>query len=354
MQKIFFTPFFKAAASLSGSTLVLAASILVSQAIWNENFVPQYHSAAVSDGTTLYQMLPSSGGKKENGQDNIEKMNNENQKNANINDYSRIVLPSGTVYVKNASTGETVPMDIEAYTLGVLLGEMPQSFHMQALMAQAIAIRTFAVRCALVETDKHADADVCTDSRHCQSFVDVSRVSYDYTKAKQAVEATRGIILTCESQPILAAFHASSVGMTQSSADVWGGSLSYLIPVAAMEDPDVTKQEYSFSHADVCMLLELDEKEITFLSGTDGYVKYASDGTKTLSARNIQNALSLRSPTFTVTDGGDTYTVTCYGYGHGVGLSQHGADAMAENGADFFEILNHYYSGVTFTFVQDR
>lgn len=101
-------------------------------------------------------------------------------------------------------------------------------------MAQAVACRTFAVRAAM-RHDKHKNAAVCTDYRCCQSFRDAAEVEFDISAAREAVEATRGIIAVYDGEPILAAYHAASVGYTRSSAEVWGGELAYLVPVAAVE-----------------------------------------------------------------------------------------------------------------------
>lgn len=165
------------------------------------------------------------------------KMNNENSKNAKSpqstldgnlgdRDFSCVVVKNGKGIEK---------MSLEDYVTGCVLGEMPSGFELEALMAQSIAVRTFAVR-GMCGFSKHKDADICTDYRCCQSYHNPDKVSKEtLDKVKSAVNATRGIIATYEGEPIVAVYHSSSGESTLSSKEVWGGDLPYLVSTPSPE-----------------------------------------------------------------------------------------------------------------------
>ena len=289
-----------------------------------------------------------------------QRMNNLNYNNANISIQPTVFssdIPNLSItdlQVLDAASGAVQEMNLEDYVLCALIAEMPQSFEKQALMAQAVACRTFAVRAAL-KGDKHQNADVCTDFRCCQSFRNAQNAGFDVSAASEAVRATRGIVMLYGGEPILAAYHASSVGRTRSSAEVWGGTLDYLVPVAAVESKESAAETKRISASKLRTALKkqnaaFDGKTLVFSYDEDGICTGVSDGVQTLTPRKIQNAAGLRSDTFSVTENGQDYIFTCYGYGHGVGMSQYGANALAKAGYDFYEILKYYYTGISFGF----
>lgn len=303
---------------------------------------------------TLYQQLDGAVPSQIVAGTDTSKMNNCFFKNANDSDSPGELPIIETLRVYDADAGTVREMPLEDYVLCALIAEMPQSFAPQALMAQAVACRTFAVRGAC-GASKHADADVCTDYRCCQSFRDAESAGFDIQKAREAVQATKGIIAVYDGQPILAAYHAASVGSTRSSAEVWGGEVSYLCAVAAPEPKEAAAQTVTLTDAAVRKAfakMGLDGEPL-FLTEADGLCSGVSDAKKkkTLTARQVQNALSLRSDSFDVRKDGENYVFTSYGYGHGVGMSQYGADALASQGYDFYEILKYYYTGISFAFV---
>ncbi len=159
--------------------------------------------------------------------ENLMKMNNENAKNAKSEDEiaKKLLYETDFSMILVKFDGKIQKMPLEEYVVGCVLGEMPSGFELEALMAQSVAVRTFAVR-----GGKHSDADVCTDYSCCQSYHDPESVDEQtLSKVKSAVNATKGIIATYEGQPILAAYHSSSGEKTLSSKEVWGGDLPYLV-----------------------------------------------------------------------------------------------------------------------------
>ena len=351
MQKIYkFVKYPRLAASVFVILLSTAGSCALLQFL-SESGLSSYRPRYTRFENSLYQNLRQTSPPVPTTDQNDAEMNIAKTKNAN----STVSTPSiSVVSVKNASTGEIRQMDLEEYVLGVLLGEMPQSFSMQALMAQAVAIRSFTVRLVAVDTDKHTDCDVCTDYRHCQSFVDAESVTYDISRAREAVESTRGVIAVYHGEPILAAYHAASVDRTRSASEVWGGDVAYLAAVAAPESREASSLSVSFEAEEAMRKLRgLGFPHISaFTADETGLVLFAENGDRRVSASTLARAFGLRSDAFSaevMPDGALTFT--SYGYGHGVGMSQIGADTLAENGFDALSILKYYYTGISFTFI---
>ena len=315
---------------------------------------------------SMYKQLDSRSDSSEKAVETTQKMNFDFEDNANFSvlspsfsDHALSVSASEIseireIAVYDTRAGQVRVLPLEEYVVGALVAEMPQSFEKQALMAQAVACRTFAVRAAM-RHDKHKNVAVCTDYRCCQSFRDAAEVEFDISAAREAVEATRGIIAVYDGEPILAAYHAASVGYTRSSAEVWGGELAYLVPVAAVESRESAAEVKAVSAK--ALTAALKKKKAAFEGGriccyadADGLCTGISDGVTVCSPQEVQRALGLRSDVFAVSESGKDYTFTSYGFGHGVGMSQYGANALAEEGYDFYEILKYYYTGIGFAF----
>jgi stage II sporulation protein D len=258
---------------------------------------------------------------------------------------------------------ETVP--IEWYVRGVVAGEMPADFQLEALKAQAIAARTYIVRKLLAESDAddRAKADV-TDSTDDQVYVPIAKLGKlwegkDTVQAKldrisEAVAQTKGMILTYEGEPIQASFFSTSNGYTENSEDYWSVALPYLRSVPSPWDTKVSpryKHEVTMKLKDFYKKLDVPAarpKQIKILSRTDGRrVKELAIGKHRISGREARERLGLRSSQFEWKIQGDTITLTSFGYGHGVGMSQYGANALAAAGNDAEQILRYYYTGVT-------
>ena len=266
--------------------------------------------------------------------------------------------------------GETVrEMDLGSYLVGVVRAEMPASFEPEALKAQAVAARTYTLYKLQSGGNHGPDADVCTDSACCQAYLgeDQARANWgdlagDYeAKIEAAVRETGGQAILYGGVPILAVFHASSAGLTRAAGDVWVNDLPYLQAVPSPEAGEGIPNYYSrveFTGE------ELRAKLQAAFPGADlsgdmggwfgearrdaaGTVVTVSLGGVTAKGAQIRGALGLRSACFTweVQEGKMVFFVT--GHGHGVGLSQYGANQLALEGADYREILTHYYTGVT-------
>ena len=268
-----------------------------------------------------------------------------------------------TVTVKNGD--EVQEMDMQSYLVGVVAAEMPASFEPEALKAQSVAARSYALYCAA--TGRHGDtAQVCTDFACCQAWSSEDTLrrnwgdSYDekLEKIKTAVEATAGEYLCYDGAPVFAAFHSSSAGATEDCGAIWSAR-PYLIsvdsPETAEEVPNyISSVELSaLDFRDTVLYARPDADFTGDESGwigeitRDGSGRVASAvlGGEKLSGTELRSLFSLRSTAFTLEYTGSSFLFTVTGFGHGVGMSQYGANAMAKSGADYREILAHYYPG---------
>lgn len=263
--------------------------------------------------------------------------------------------------------GEVVEMDLGTYLVGVVRAEMPASFETEALKAQAVAARTYTLY-HIQNTSSHENADICTDHTCCQAYTDEDTARANWgadadayeEKVEQAVKETDGQVILYEDQPILAVFHAASAGLTRAAGEVWLNDLPYLQAVESPEDGAAIPNYFSrveISAADFRSKFlaahpeaDLSGAPETWLSGavTDGAgsVATVNIGGTLVKGTEVRSIFGLRSACFTWEAGEKGVTFFVTGYGHGVGLSQYGANAMAAQGADYVEILTHYYSGV--------
>lgn len=252
--------------------------------------------------------------------------------------------------------GEVVQMELESYVLGVVLAEVPSSFEMEALKAQAVAARTAALY--ICESGRHNGA-VCASYACCQSYI--SQESYfaiggtqeRLEKVRSAVEATAGQVMTYEDKLICAAYFSCSGGSTEDAVAVWGSEVPYL---QAVESPG---EEFAAVFTDQFYFTarELQEKLCVSIPGSPdtwfGEVAYTDGGgVETMviggvayRGTTLRVLLGLRSTAFTVTVSEDVICFETRGYGHRVGMSQYGAQAMALAGKDYEQILTHYYQG---------
>lgn len=260
--------------------------------------------------------------------------------------------------------GEPLTMDMHSYLTGVVAAEMPAAFPVEALKAQAVAARTYAAYCTAEA--RHDSGQLCSYSGCCQAWMDEpamrERWGADYElyhrRIADAVRATAGQYLSYQGQPVLAAFHSSSPGATESSASVWN-ELPYLVSVKSPETAENLPQLVS------CVrVAELDFRDVLLsqfpeadLSGEaenwlgpikrneSGRVESMSIGGAEIAGTRLRQLFSLRSTAFEVKAEGGEIVFTVWGFGHGVGMSQYGAQLMAQQGADYIAILAHYYPG---------
>ena len=244
---------------------------------------------------------------------------------------------------------------------------MPANFEEEALKAQAIVARTYTIY-KMIKGKKHSNADICNDSGCCQAWIskedrfakwnEADRES-NWSKIVSAVDSTAGKIITYDGEPINAFFHSNSGGSTETVANVWGGTdYPYLQSVETSGEEGYTQYSSSVTLTREELIEKLkgaypdveinfdDETAIQIIEYTDsGRVKTIKFGNTNISGIEARAIFELKSAKFSV-EIGENITFNVVGYGHGVGLSQTGADAMAKTGATAEQIINHYYTGV--------
>ena len=269
--------------------------------------------------------------------------------------------PGGIRYpVRLQKENRTREEDLDVYLIGVVLAEMPASFEPEALKAQAVAARTYA-RKAYETGGKHGDGSVCEDPACCQAYISPEEylrqggTEADLEKVIRAVEATSGQVLMYEGELIEATYFSCSGGSTEDALEVWGTDYPYLRAVDSPGEEEATFYRSTVSFAPEAFAEALgiapEGSPESWFGLTDytpsGTVRSIRIGTETFTGTELRSRLGLRSAAFTVevTDG--QILLTTKGYGHRVGMSQYGADAMALAGSTFDEILAHYYKGTT-------
>lgn len=249
------------------------------------------------------------------------------------------------VHVTRAD-GKDLYLDIESYLEGVISSEMSPAFEMEALKAQCVAARTFVVQRGY-EVDDTTNTQVYRDNKQLK---DSWKDNYDvyHKKIQQAVQETTGEILTYQGKPISALFFSSSCGKTANAQEYWGNKVPYLVSVDSSWDKQseeyeksitMSKQEFSTALGFQNTVHEIEEP----IRYDSGYVKEIHIDRIVFTGREVREKLNLRSSCFTIKENKDNVVITTKGYGHGVGMSQIGAQAMAEKGKSYKQILSHYY-----------
>ncbi len=265
-------------------------------------------------------------------------------------------------------TGEINTVDLEEYLEGVVPAEMPPSFNFEALKAQAVAARTYIINRQGFENEQHKNATVCTDSTHCKAYMtdEDARlkwgIEWDKTyrhKIERAVLETKGQIVTYNDEPISAVFHSTSSGKTENSEDVWQNPLPYLRSVVSegeekspryTSEVSVSCEEFKNKIKSLDYSVEFDKNPQKWIGdiiyNESGSVKSICVGTGEFKGTQIRSAFSLRSSNFKIKIDDNSVLFSVTGNGHGVGMSQYGANYAAENGYTYEQILKKYYSGV--------
>lgn len=272
---------------------------------------------------------------------------------------------SNTVLVK-MDNEDVREMPLESYVLAVVLREMPADFHPEALKAQAVVARTYTVR-RIARGNKHQTATLCTNASCCQGYwapEDYLREGGNVDKlaaVMAAVKKTAGQILIYNGEPIESTYFSCSGGTTEDAVAVWGKEVPYLKSTASPGEEgaehytDTVRFAVSELTGKLGIKLNNDRDfyvgEITYTTG--GGVDTIVICGKKFQGTDVRNKLSLRSTAFVISAAGNTVTVTTKGFGHRVGMSQYGADAMAMNGNEYKQILLHYYKGVELVSVDD-
>ena len=271
------------------------------------------------------------------------------------------VLNAPTVSVYMHDTGKTTSFPLETYLEGVVAAEMPASFHNEALKAQAVAARTYIYNRIYEGTadPDHPDAAVCTDSTHCKAWISEEKMKTDmgdgwyetyYPKIKSSIMETAGEIITYESEPIVAVFHSTGSGRTENAKDVWGGDLPYL---KSVESPgDISSPKFSsvqeIPKTKICETLGISDPHVYGYERSEGgAVLTVNIGGYLFRGADIRSYFDLKSANFEIEETDEAFIFHVKGSGHGVGLSQYGANALAENGDDYKKILTAYYTDVS-------
>ena len=262
------------------------------------------------------------------------------------------------VRVKRESLGTIDKVPFEEYIIGVVAGEMPASFDIEALKAQAVAARSYVL--TKMKQNYKNDYDV-VDTISNQVYLDDNKLrsnwgnNYDVNiaKVKEAVISTRGEYLTYNGEVVNAFFFSTSVGKTENCVDVFGGNLPYLVSVDSSWDEDVSpvfavQKEYALNdfYAGLDLPYATDIKTEIIDTTSTGRIKKIKINDREYTGSEVASKLSLRSAFFKIEQDGNKVYINTKGYGHGVGMSQYGALAMAKRGYNYKEILKHYYTNV--------
>ncbi len=272
-----------------------------------------------------------------------------------------------TVDLLITDTNEIKTLSMKEYVTGAVCAEISPSFEEEAIKAQAIACHTYAVY--MKEYGDFKKADVSDDYTKHQGYISKEELKekwgekFDayYSKIENSVSSVENKIMTYDSKTIQPAFFALCSGKTENSKDIWGGDLPYLKSVTSIGDslsPELnsaqTFSEDEFKECaeklDGCSISGEAENWVSDIKKTaSGAVRKIKICNKDFSGTQVQNAFSLKSNNFTVTYKDQKFTFNVSGNGHGVGMSQYGADYMARQGSSYDEILKHYYTGIKIT-----
>ena len=263
-------------------------------------------------------------------------------------------IVDNNIYVNVRRNGSVVKIELEEYVTGVVGAEMPASFNVEALKAQAVIARTYALKA-------NSRGTVLSDNESSQSYKSNDQLkslwgsSFNtyYNKVKGAVDSTKGMYLTYNGNYIEAVYHSTSNGRTEDSSNVWGNFFPYLVSVDSPYDssnPSYLKT-VSFSYSDISkklgVIITSDTNFIINGRTSGDRVSSISVGEVIFSGIDFRNKLGLRSADFDISKNDEGVVITTRGYGHGVGMSQYGANGMAKVGSSYRDILFHYYPGVS-------
>lgn len=274
-----------------------------------------------------------------------------------------------TIKLLHSETMKIEELNIDEYLYGVVSSEMPANFELEALKAQAVVARTYTIYQIIHNSSKHENADICDNYSCCQAWIskeerfskwNSEEAENNWNKIVQAVNETKGKIVTYNKQPINAFFHANSGGVTESSLNIWSGiDYPYLKSVETSGEEGYTqyasevilnKQELlekiktqyedckiDFAQQDCIQILEYT---------SSGRVKTIKFGNKEIAGTEARTLLGLKSTNFEVAIDEENIIFSVTGYGHGVGMSQTGADSLAKQGLKYEEIIKHFYTNV--------
>ena len=299
---------------------------------------------------------------------NIKKTKEDNKKEIENKDSKNDYGKYNTVKLLHVSNNKIEEIELDNYLLGVVSSEMPASFEKEALKAQAVVARTYTIY-KITESNKHENANICDDYKCCQAWIskedrlskwDDKEKKQNWVKIEEAVNSTKGKIITYDGKAINAFFHSNSGGITETASAVWGGTnYPYLQSVQTSGEDNynqykselvITKDEFISKikeyHNDFIIDFNLNNS-IEILDYTDGgRIKTVKIGNLNLSGTEVRNIFGLKSAKIEIKIEGENIRFNVIGYGHGVGMSQTGADSMAKEGYNYEDIVKHFYKGV--------
>lgn len=282
----------------------------------------------------------------------------------NTTDYS-------TFKILDTTTNEVMEISARDYVIGSVCAEIPALFEVETIKAQAVASYTYAIRLKNIQkttptTELHG-ADFSNDNTKYQAYFTNQQIkdyygsNYDdyYKKVSSAVDEVLGEVIVYSDELIVPVFHSISSGKTEDAKNVWGYSVPYLISVDSSQDISANdfQEVKTFTPTDLKSKFSEVYPDITFSSDCTSWISIQSTsevgnvtsvavGSISISGTEFRSVLGLRSNNFEVVYNGDTFTITTKGYGHGVGMSQYGANQLALEGYSYVDILKYYYSGV--------
>lgn len=279
-------------------------------------------------------------------------------------------LPEDIAPIKVYITAQdkVVEMTKGQYLREVVSAEMPASFELEALKAQAVAARSYlTARMAAYAKDgsppEHKGADICTDSAHCKAWISEEKrrelwgadADANWEKISRSVSETSGEVILAGGEVISAVFHSTSSGRTENSRDVWGGDRSYLVSVESPGEENAPnfKSEVIVSQDEFRRIAAENIEGVDFANGLVGDITRSDAGGiisitvggVSIKGTQLRSMFGLKSTNAVIEVRENDVRFDVTGYGHGVGMSQYGANAMAKRGADYKEILTHYYQG---------
>lgn len=296
---------------------------------------------------------------------NIEENSEETVKQQEQYDYQKYK----TIKLLHQESGQVEELNIDEYLYGVVSSEMPANYEIEALKAQAVVARTYTIYQIIHNSGKHENADICDDFNCCQAWISkdermakwsAEEAESNWNKILEAVNSTSGKIITYNGEPINAFFHANSGGITESSLNIWGGiDYPYLKSVETAGEEGYTQYSSEVVYSKEELINKIKEKypdcEIDFSQEnciqiieytTSSRVKTIKFGNIEMAGTEARTILGLKSTNFTFIIEGDNIKFSVTGYGHGVGMSQTGADALAKTGSNYEEIIKHFYTDV--------
>ena len=261
------------------------------------------------------------------------------------------------IKVLQTKSNKIIKLNIEEYVKGVIAGEMPLTFNEEALKAQAVAARTYALR-RINENNKYDVVDTVMNQVYLsdESLKEKLGSNYEFylEKIENVVKETKGEYVDYNGTYADTLFFSTSVGSTENSEEIFGTKVSYLQSVSSEWDEEVSpvyKEKNIFSRNTFCNKLNLNDCSKVYVNivnkTSTGRIKNIIINNKNFTGTEVAYNLGIRSNYFDIYIENNNIVVETKGFGHGVGMSQYGAEGMANNGYTYKEILTHYYQGTT-------